>query len=121
MLQSLKRFFRERREFQLRDRIRAAFETGEPLSRFIARDVRRQILIVNIDEIESGFVVAQTKTDNILYLSKKLAVESEFGAPSRIQVGRMWEWTGNSWGGLPDGTSIVDRVQSAPSDPQNDG
>ena len=121
MFQSVKRFIQQRSKTKRLNRIRAAFDSGEPMTRFIARDVRREILIVNIDELESGFVVAQTKTDNILYLSNNLAAESAFDAPERIQVDKMWEWTGNSWGGLPDGTSIVDHVQSAPNVPPNDG
>jgi len=121
MFHSLKRFFQERSKTKRMNHIRAAFESGEPISRFIAKDVRRQILIVGIDEIDSGFVVARTKTDNLLYASKNLAPETEFGGPERIQIDRIWEWTGNPWGGLPDGTSIVDHIQVTPDIQRNDG
>lgn len=45
---------------------------------------------------------------NVLYLSRRLIAKPEFGAPMEMQIEKMWEWTGKSWGGLPDGTSIVD-------------
>ncbi|MEM7455586.1 MAG: hypothetical protein AAF456_14630 [Planctomycetota bacterium] len=88
--------------------IRQAFETGKPISRFIARDVRREILVVNIDELSSGFIIARTRTSNLFYLSKKLTEMREFGKPERISIEDIWNWTGQSWGGLPDGTSIVE-------------
>ena len=121
MLQALRRFFHKRNQQRRINVIRAAFESSEPLSRFIARDVRREILVINIDEIDSGFIVAQSKTDNLLYLSKNLSEKSNFGEPERIAIENMWNWSGESWGGLADGTSIVDHIQSDANNPQKDG
>lgn len=75
-------------------------------------DVRREILVVNIDEIETGFVVAKVRTNNLLYLSQRLSAENQFGNAERIRIDEMWTWTGKPWGGLPDGKSIVDHLQS---------
>jgi len=121
MLQLIKTFFQRRSKIKRMNRIRAAFNSGEPLSKFIARDVRRQIRIINIDELDSGFVVAQFKTDKVLYVSKNLIDKTEFGSAERISIDRLWEWSGKSWGGLSDGTSIADRVQSGGRTPRNDG
>ncbi|MEO1085579.1 MAG: hypothetical protein AAFY88_15165, partial [Acidobacteriota bacterium] len=33
--------------------------------------------------------------------------EESFSEPERISLGRLWHWTGQTWGGLPDGTSLV--------------
>lgn len=118
MLTTIRNFLEKRSHAKRMNAIRASFHSGKPLSRFIARDVRREILIVNIDEIESGFIVAKVRTNNLLYLSKQLAAEKRFGEAKRIPIEGMWNWTGQSWGGLPDGTSIVDHIQSSAA---NDG
>ena len=91
-----------------------AFHIGKTLSSFIARDVRREILVVNIDELDSGYIVAKVRTTNVLYLSKRLTAEKQFGEAERVPIEGMWNWTGQSWGGLPDGTSVVDHIQSSP-------
>ena len=93
------------------DVIRSAFNDERVLSRFVARDVKRQVKLVNIDEIESGFIVAQIKTTNILYLRNKLAEDQPFGSPQRLAIEEIWEWSGQPWGGQPDGTSIADHVE----------
>ena len=121
MLKAIKNFLHSRSQQRMVSEIRAAFKTGEPLSRFVARDVRREILVINIDEIESGNITAKIRTNNLLYLSKNLTGESEFGEPQRMPIKEIWNWTGQSWGGLPDGTSIVDHVESNAHNPCNDG
>lgn len=113
MLTTIRNFFERRSRERRIYAILASFHSGKPLSRFIARDVRREILVVNIDEIESGFIVAMVRTNNLLYRSKQLTTEKPFDEPERIPIEGMWSWTGQSWGGLPDGTSIVDHIQSS--------
>jgi len=81
------------------------------MSRFIARDVRREIKIISIDGIDDGLIVGQVRTNNILYLSKKLDAEQEFSDPTTLEISQMWKWTGQPWGGLPDGTSITDQIK----------
>ena len=113
MLAAIQRLLVKRSHANQKNAIRSSFHSGKPLSRFIARDVRREILVVNIDEIEAGFVVAKVRTNNLLYLSKRLTAEKQFGNSERIAIEGMWTWTGQQLGGLPDGTSIVDHVQSS--------
>jgi hypothetical protein len=95
---------------------RRRFREGRTLSRFIARDVRREILIVSAARLEEGIITGRVRTTNVLYVSKGLTPQLEFEPPREIQIKDMWNWTGKSWGGLPDGTSIVDHVPGKGSD-----
>jgi len=40
----------------------------------------------------------------------------EFEPVSELHIDKMWDWTGKSWGGLPDGTSILDHLDRKQSD-----
>lgn len=86
------------------------------MSRFIARDVRREVLVVSIAELDEGSITARIKTTNLLYVAKGLVEKPSFGAPERVTIDRLWNWSGASWGGLPDGTSIVTKL-GKPTDP----
>ena len=110
MLKTIRNFLRERSNARRIGVIRAAFNEGRTLRRFVAKDVRREIQIVSIDKIEAGFIVVKTRTNNILYLKNKLVQEESFGEPQRMAIDKLWAWTGEGWGGLPDGTSIGDRA-----------
>lgn len=81
------------------------------LSRFIARDVRREIQIVSAARIDEGFVTVCVRTSNVLYVSKGLAAKQEFEPSRELRLDDLWKWNGKSWGGLPDGASIVVRVR----------
>ena len=85
---------------------RRRYQVGKTLSRFVARDVRRSVEVLATDRLEEGFITARVRTVNILYQTNGLA-ESEFGPPVEIAIVDLWRWTGRSWGGLPDGTSLV--------------
>ncbi len=121
MLEAIKQFFRNARIAKRRKVVIAAFTDGRVLSRFIAKDVQREVRIVGVDEIDSGFVIAQIRTTNILYLSHKLTQQEPFGPPERLSLDDIWNWTGQSWGGLPDGTSIADNEDTKAAVTPNDG
>lgn len=87
------------------------FREGRTLSRFVARDVRREIQIVSAARIDDGFITARVRTSNLLYVSKGLTTKPEFEPPREMRLEEIWTWTGKSWGGLPDGTSIVEHVR----------
>lgn len=110
MLSFLKNYF-ERRKLE---RIRSVLQPGKTVSRFIAKDVRREVLVISNEEIDAGFVTVKIRTNNILYLRGGLIKESDFGPPERVAIDDLWRWTGKSWGGLADGTSIVDHIGSQP-------
>lgn len=89
---------------------RLRFREGRTLSRFIARDVRRDIQIVSAARIDDGFITVRVRTSNVLYVSKGLTAKAEFDSPREMRLDEIWTWTGKSWGGLPDGTSIVEHL-----------
>ncbi|SRR5579875_1777424 len=86
------------------------YREGRTLSRFIACDIRRDILIVSSAKVDDGIITGRVRTTNLLYLSGGLIPEPEFEPARELCIEEMWHWTGKSWGGLPDGTSIVDRL-----------
>lgn len=78
------------------------------ISRFIARDVRRDVLIVSNARIDEGIILGRVRTINVLYLSRGLVREPEFEPTRELRIEDMWCWTGQPWGGQSDGTSIRD-------------
>ncbi len=84
------------------------YKEGRIVSRFIARDVRRDIQIISTDRIDEGVITARVRTTNVLYLSNKLIEEPVFGQPEEFSINEVWNWTGKPWGGLPDGSTIAD-------------
>src|SRR5262245_62177500 len=90
---------------------RRTFREGRILSRFVAPDVRRDIAIVSAARIDEGIITGRVRTTNVLYVSKGLIPQPDFEAASELRIDDMWSWTGKSWGGLPDGTSIVDHPE----------
>ena len=89
---------------------RCRYREGRTLSRFIARDVRREILITSAARVGEGIVTGRVRTTNLLYRSRGLVPEVEFGPPRELRIDEMWHRTGPPWGGLPDGTSLAARL-----------
>ena len=96
MLQAIQHWIRKRR-----------YRVGRTISRFVARDVKREVRIVDVRRLDEGFITARIRTTNILYRTAGLVPEAEFDPPMEIPIVDLWRWTGQSWGGLPDGTSLV--------------
>ena len=86
------------------------YQEGRVLCQFIASDIRREILIVSAEKVESGLIVGQVRTTNVLYLWHGLISEPEFEPARELRIDEMWHWTGQPWGGFPDGTSLADRM-----------
>ena len=99
---------------------RRTFREGKIVSRFIARDVRRDVLVVSAARVDEGIITGRVRTTNVLYVSKGLVPEPEFETARELHINEMWHWTGKSWGGLPDGTSIVDHLRERQSEPGNE-
>lgn len=89
------------------------YRDGRVLSQFIARDVRREIRILSTAKLNEGIITGQMRTMNLLYTSHKLVPSPEFEPPRELDLDTMWQWSGKSWGGLPDGTSIVDTLDNS--------
>lgn len=100
---------------------RRRFQEGKIVSRFIARDVRRDILVVSASRIDEGVLTGRVRTTNVLYLSRGLVDQPEFGPLQELRLDEMWHWTGQSWGGLPDATSIVEHLDEDVSDQGESG
>jgi hypothetical protein len=86
------------------------------LSQFIARDVRRDVLVICAARIDEGILIGSVRTTNLLYVARGLIPPPQFEPPRELRVAELWEWTGQPWGGLPDGTSIVDLVPGEQDD-----
>lgn len=91
---------------------RRTLREGKLLSRFIARDIRRDILVVSAARVDEGLVTVRVRTTNVLYLAKGLTEEPQFALEVEIPIKDLWHWSGESWGGLPDGTSIADHPRN---------
>ncbi len=89
---------------------RREFPEGKIVSRLIACDIRRDILVVSAARIDEGIIRGRVRTTNLLYRSKGFVPEPEFEEARELRIDDMWHWTGKRWGGLPDGTSIVDHL-----------
>jgi hypothetical protein len=63
--------------------------------------------------------MGRVRTTNVLYHSRGLVPEPEFEPPRELYVEKMWDWTGKSRGGLPDGTSIVDHLRDSSDSSRN--
>ena len=83
------------------------YRVGRKISRFIARDVRRDVEVTSNSRLHEGFITVRIRTTNVLYQMSGLVPESEFDDPHEIAIADLWRWSGKSWGGLPDGTSLV--------------
>lgn len=86
------------------------FQKGAEVSRFVARDVRRDIVVLDDANIADGYVLAKVRTRNILYSSKGLADNPAFGSPEILHLERAWEWGGESWGGTSPPRKIIPHV-----------
>ncbi len=86
---------------------RRVYKPGRVLSRFIARDVKREVEVVSVDRIGDGIIVGRVRTTNVLYIAKGLMEEDGFGELETLEIATLWNWSGHSWGGLSDGTSIM--------------
>ena len=88
---------------------RRKYQEGKTISRFIARDVRRDALIVSVSRIDEGILTAKIRTTNILYQVRGLVKEADYSPVQDIRIEDLWDWTGKSFGGLPNGTSILEK------------
>jgi hypothetical protein len=92
MFASLRRWLHRRR-----------YRPGAQVSRFVARDIRRDVEIVDASEVDGGFVTARVRTWNVLYVARGLAPIPQLGPPQRLPIADLWRWDGAPWGGpVPD-------------------
>jgi len=83
--------------------LRRKYTAGARLTQFLAPDVRRDVEIVEVSELDEGYVSARIRTWNVLYAARGMAAVPELEAPRRVAITDLWKWTGEPWGGqVPD-------------------
>lgn len=75
------------------------YRPNQIVTHFIARDVRRDVQVIDVEEITKGIITVRTKTWNVLYAIKGIAEEPQFGEIRRIEIKHLWNWSGALWGG----------------------
>ena len=108
MISRLRKMLLEARKHRRRE----LYRSGKVISRFIAKDVKREIEIVSADEVDDGYLTVRMRTWNLLYAAKNLVKPEPLGEPQRVAIEELWKWSGQSWGGLPDGTSITSKSET---------
>jgi len=69
---------------------RRKYRKGRILSVFVARDIRRDVLVVSAAKIEEGIITGQVRTVNVLHVAKGLIPQPEFDAPRELNVTTLW-------------------------------
>jgi hypothetical protein len=78
---------------------RRTYRPGRTVTRFVAHDIRRDVEVIEVSKIRGGVITARICTWNVLYYAKNLQQKPEFEKVREIKINRLWEWSGNSWGG----------------------
>jgi hypothetical protein len=79
------------------------YRPGRVFTKFIAKDIRREIEIVETPEITQGVVTGRTRTWNVLYAAKGIKPQPPFGDVQRLKIKHLWDWAGEPSGGpVPD-------------------
>jgi hypothetical protein len=79
--------------------VRRKYKAGAQLTEFVAPDVKRDVEIVDVSELELGYVTARIRTWNLMHVARGLATVPAFGAARRVALAELWTWTGERWGG----------------------
>ena len=56
--------------------------------------------MADVSKINSGIITARTRTWNVRYYSKNIQARPDFGPAREIAIERMWNWSGQRWGGI---------------------
>jgi len=84
---------------------RRDYRIGRILTHLIARDIRRDVEIMDISDIEHGMLTVRTRTWNLLYASRGLHKKPPFGDVRQVEIEHLWDWKGEQWGGeVPEST-----------------
>ena len=90
-------------------RWRRRYRPGQVVTEFIARDVRRDVEVVDVSSIEAGIISARVRTWNVLYAIKGIAPMPPFQDVRKIEIKDLWRWSGEPWGGpVPDSTDAAE-------------
>jgi len=84
----LRRWFRRRR-----------YRPGRVVTEFLAKDIRRDVLVIDASGFDAGFIVARVRTWNVLYATHGMTPIPPFGEVQTVALQDLWKWTGAAWGG----------------------
>ncbi len=87
-------------------RQRRLYRSGTVVSGFVARDVRRDVEVVDASGIDRGIISARIRTWKVLYAAKEITPKPLFGEVVTVAIEDLWDWSGQPWGGpVPDAIS----------------
>lgn len=69
---------------------RRKFREGRAISRFIARDVRRDIVVISAARIDEGIITGRIRTVNVLYVIRHVVPEPDFEPPTELRIEDLW-------------------------------
>jgi len=79
--------------------LRRTYRPGRILSHFLARDIRRDVEVIDAARITEGVITVRVRTWNVLYAIRGLVPEPPFKPARETLIRDLWKWTGESWGG----------------------
>lgn len=62
------------------------YRPGQVISRFLAPDVRRDVEVVNAENLDAGFLIVRSRTWNVLYVINGLSSAPAFGEVRRVAL-----------------------------------
>jgi len=86
-------------------RWRRDYRVGKILTNFVARDIRRDIEIVDVADVDNGILTVKTRTWNLLHAIRGRHEKPPFGDVRQVEIEHLWDWDGEQWGGeVPEST-----------------
>lgn len=70
------------------------YRPGRVVTRFVARDIRRDVLVIDASQIDAGIITVRVRTWNVLYAVKGLASVAPFGDVQTVELRALWAWAG---------------------------
>jgi hypothetical protein len=95
---------------------RRRYRPGRVVSCFVARDVRRDVEVLDAAQIDGGIITARVRTWNVLYAAKGLAPVPAFGDVRTVEIRDLWVWSGTPWGGPVPEEAASTAERGAPAD-----
>jgi hypothetical protein len=96
---------------------RRQYQPGRVVTRFVARDVRRDVEVVDAAQIDAGIIAARVRTWNVLYVANGLVPVPAFGDVRTVRIQNLWVWSGPPWGGAVPEEPVATAEPGAAADP----
>jgi hypothetical protein len=87
---------------------RRQYRTGGSITKFIARDIRREVEVLDASRIADGVLLVRICTWNVLYADRGIVPKPSMGAARWVRLDEIWNWSGEAWGGpVPPGADAT--------------